>query len=188
MVVIMHYLAVALLVLNFGSFFWSVFGVFSRHPDFDRKNYRLLQINSLLLYFSCLYFLFIASPSTKSLVVYNFILSLCLVGFWYNSKLVKNYQFSIVFSRDLPKKILKLGLYRFIRHPYYLIYNITYFSTALITKNIFVLLLSMSMLALYYKAAKFEEKKISMSPLKEEYLDYMKTTGMFLPKIYKKIS
>ena len=95
MVVIMHYLAIALLVLNFGSFFWSVFGVFTKYPDFDRKNYRLLQLNSLLLYFSCLYFLVYANPSSKALVIYNLTLCLCLSGFWYNSKLVKNYQFSI---------------------------------------------------------------------------------------------
>lgn len=182
----MHSMALGLLFLNFGSFFWSVFGVFTKHPDFDRKNYRLLQLNSLLLYFSCLYFLFFSNPSAEALVVYNLILCLCLAGFWYNSKLVKNYQFSIVFSHDLPKKILKSGLYRFIRHPYYLIYIITYFSTAFITKNIFVLFLSSTMLALYYKAAKFEENKFSISPLKEEYSNYMKTTGMFLPKIYKK--
>ena len=184
----MQYLATALLALNLGSFFWSVFGVFAKHPDFDRNRYRLLQINSLILYVTCLYALISTEIGLETLIVYNLILIFSLIGFWYNSRLVKQHQFSIVFSNDLPTKILKSGLYRFIRHPFYLIYLGVYFSSGIVTKNMVVILFSLSIFILYFKAARTEENKFFSTPLKNEYLAYIASTGMFFPKLFKKNS
>ena len=181
---ILHYTAFGLLILNLGSFFWSVFGVFVKYPDFDQIKYRILQINSLALYFACAIAAFNNSISLKLNLAYSVTLLLCLIFFWINSNQVKKYRFSIIFSNDIPNSILKSGLYRFVRHPFYIIYMIVYISTAFFTADLWVFILSTTIFYLYYKAARKEENKFLSSDLKTEYDNYLKKTGMFFPKLF----
>lgn len=170
-------------ILNFLSYFWSVIGIFKKVEEQSTLNYRLLQINSLALW-GALPIAIVKSELSSAVYFLGVgIQMFCLVSFWAHSKIVRNHNFSIVFSKDLPTKLIREGFYKKIRHPFYTIYTITYFSIAIITQDLVSLLLSATMFAIYVKAAKFEEKKFKNSTLNMEYDEYKKVSGMFYPRL-----
>ncbi len=183
----MRWLLLILAICNFASFFWSVIGVFRKVKDQKTGHYRLLQLNSLLLWILGSWAIYNLDPSEELRIGQLILLAtqiFCLVLFWRHSRIVRENGFSIVFSNDQPVKLVVEGMYKKIRHPFYMIYLICYFSIALGTQNFWLMLLSISIFALYYQAAKQEEGKFLSSPLASQYLDYQKSTGMFYPKLW----
>ncbi len=148
-------ISTVIVLLNFISFLWSVIGVFSKHSARDDKSYLLLQLNSVALWV-----------------------------FWRHTKIASGYRFSLVFSKDIPNQLIVVGLYKYVRHPFYMIYLITYFSVALVTRSPLVIVLSITMFVIYRKAALMEESKFLDSPLGGEYADYIKRTGRFFPRLF----
>jgi protein-S-isoprenylcysteine O-methyltransferase Ste14 len=94
-------------------------------------------------------------------------------------------QLSEVYSSDLPEFLTTGGPYKFVRNPFYLSYLLNYFGAAIGMSSFVLLIQSLVMSWLYYKAAKFEEKKFSQSSLQTQYKAYIKETGMFLPNPLK---
>ena len=73
------------------------------------------------------------------------------------------------------------GLYRYIRHPQYLLLGIWGIGMSILWPR-FIVLTSLSvMFVLYYVLAKDEEKRM-LNRYGESYEKYMSVTGMFLPK------
>jgi protein-S-isoprenylcysteine O-methyltransferase Ste14 len=73
------------------------------------------------------------------------------------------------------------GLYKYIRHPQYLLLGVWGIGMSILWPR-FIVLASLSvMLALYYVLAKDEEKRM-LTRYGESYEKYMTNTGMFLPK------
>lgn len=170
-------------LLNFSSFLWSVIGIFQKVSERSLFRYRLLQVNSLAIWISLS---FAILNSDLSLAKYGLGISIqviCLFCFWSHTKLIKDYKLSIVFSEDQPTKILKKGLYRKIRHPFYTIYILTYFSLALLCGAPIPIILSLTILIIYVNAAMFEEQKFLNSTLEKSYSEYKKEAGMFFPKL-----
>lgn len=178
----MKYALLLISLLNFASFLWSIIGVFKKEEEQQSLKYRLLQINTGLLWVLLPYSIYNSQLSDVTYSVVTIIQLFCLATFWAHTKIVKENSFSIVFSEDKPKKLIRSGFYKRIRHPFYTIYLVSYFSISLATLDILTLTLSATMLLLYTDAAKFEENKFSNSDLKAEYDQYKKESGMFYPK------
>lgn len=86
-------------------------------------------------------------------------------------------------ENDAPKQIVTWGAYKRIRHPFY-----TSFITALIgaliaAPNILTLISLIYGILILNMTAEKEEKKLSTSQYGQEYIEYMKGTGRFFPKI-----
>ncbi len=181
----MKWLLLFFAVCNFLSFFWSVIGVFKKNSDQDVFRYRLLQLNSLLLWITSCYQIFsLEEPDLLPFTLMILVQIICLVAFWSQSAIVKRNSFTIAFSKDLPQRLITEGLYKRVRHPFYMIYLFCYFSIALGTQSILLAGLSASILAIYFVAAKGEELKFLSSPLSEEYKAYRTKTWMFFPKFF----
>lgn len=86
-------------------------------------------------------------------------------------------------ENDAPKQIVTWGAYKKIRHPFYTSF-ITALTGAMIAAPNALTLISLiyGFMILNMTAAK-EEKKLSASAFGQEYIDYMKGTGRFFPKI-----
>lgn len=181
-----HLFAVLLVLLNVLSFLWSVLGVFSKHPDRDAKSYLLLQINSVILYVLCIYAAYVSQLSLNEFLIFMVIQLLCLHFFWRQARIAKGYRFSLAFSKDVPNQLIVVGLYKYVRHPFYMIYLTTYLSVGILTRNVFVLLFSFTMYLIYRKAATMEEGKFLASPLGEDYSEYIRRTGRFFPRLFPK--
>ena len=77
-------------------------------------------------------------------------------------------------------KIVKTGIYRYIRHPQYASKMLAYLGFFLFFKDSLFLLLFLSSVLLFYFQAKSEEKLLTQV-FGQEYQSYQATSGMFFP-------
>lgn len=168
---------------NFLSFGWSVIGVFKKTKDQNMFKYRVLQVASIGTWILCSYGCYQTEAPTFQIITCMAIQVFCLIAFWKTSTIVKRHQFTIAFSNDKPNVLVKEGLYRKVRHPFYSIYLISYFSVGLLLLDVPAIIASFVMLAVYFEAARTEEQKFMKSELADQYQEYRKKTHMFAPKI-----
>jgi protein-S-isoprenylcysteine O-methyltransferase Ste14 len=79
-----------------------------------------------------------------------------------------------------PERLVSSGPYRFVRHPFYLSYLLTYLGAAVLTAHVAVVISLCVMLGIYVAAARLEERLFLEGPWREEYRAYRARTGMFL--------
>lgn len=86
-------------------------------------------------------------------------------------------------ENDAPKQIVTWGAYKKIRHPFYTSFLTALVASVVAAPNVLTIFsLVYGFVILNMTAAK-EEKKLSSSQYGQEYLDYMKGTGRFIPKV-----
>jgi len=79
-----------------------------------------------------------------------------------------------------------MGAYRIVRHPQYLGGLLVYGGLYLFMRGLFALYIIYPLLVLtLYIRAYGEEKYILSKKFPQEYLDYQKKVGMFIPKFWK---
>jgi protein-S-isoprenylcysteine O-methyltransferase Ste14 len=181
----MNHSVLLLTLVNFFSYWWSVIGVFKKPHEQDLFKYRLLQINSVIIWAISIYCIYSNLITFHAEFILDAFLLGCSILFWHQSQIVKKNDFSLVFSKDAPKKLVKSGLYGRIRQPFYTIYLICYFSISIVYKSPLLFFFSTTMFLIYLDAAVFEERKFLNSDLKLEYLQYKCETHMFFPKLTK---
>ena len=82
-----------------------------------------------------------------------------------------------------PKKGSKLvqnGLYKYVRHPIYSGILIALFGYGLYTSSSYRLIISVTLLVLFYHKSRYEETRLQFTF--SDYKSYQKTTGRFFPK------
>lgn len=92
-----------------------------------------------------------------------------------------NSKLSLAFSGDVPTNLNRSGPYRFIRHPFYTSYSLTWLAAAVASSHPAAFVALFIMAAFYLSAARQEERKFQSSSLAESYRQYRKSTGMFFP-------
>jgi protein-S-isoprenylcysteine O-methyltransferase Ste14 len=85
------------------------------------------------------------------------------------------------FAIEPPSSLQCRGPYRVARHPLYLSYLLAFFGIATLTESWFVFAMSCWMVALYWNAAKMEERLILASDVGPAYTAYRHRVGMFWP-------
>lgn len=87
-------------------------------------------------------------------------------------------------SWDMPEnqKLVTCGPYRYVRHPSYLGYFLMFFGLLFIWPNLLTLL-PLSAIPGYLSVASKEEKLL-MQRFGNEYLNYQKKTGRFIPRFW----
>lgn len=175
--------SILITAFNFFSFLLSVLNVFKKMQDINKFKQISLKILSLSTWVTILFYMTNTLPNLYMDTVNFFTQTLLFFLFWKTASIVKKNQFSIVYSNDLPNKIVCEGLYKKIRHPFYMIYILSYFFSALSANSYLCICLALLMVALYYDAAKTEENKFAATDLHNEYMSYKKTAGLFWPKL-----
>jgi protein-S-isoprenylcysteine O-methyltransferase Ste14 len=89
------------------------------------------------------------------------------------------------FSPNEQPHLNQLGPYRFVRHPFYCSYLLTWLAGILATRNPWLVPTVIIMLAIYMNAAIGEEEQFARSSLADEYKEYRSHTGRFLPNPWK---
>jgi protein-S-isoprenylcysteine O-methyltransferase Ste14 len=84
-------------------------------------------------------------------------------------------------SKFLKRGAVLKGLYRWIRHPQYVALAIAGFGLGILWPRFIVVALWLAMVLVYFALSKDEERRM-LGQYPESYGDYMKRTGMFLPK------
>ena len=86
----------------------------------------------------------------------------------------------------LPTKLVTTGIYSLVRHPQYLSLNICFVGWSLVWGAIYCIYLAPLIFFLNWLQAFLEEKYILAMKFGDEYRNYRREVGMFLPKRTKK--
>jgi protein-S-isoprenylcysteine O-methyltransferase Ste14 len=179
----MKFLLLGISILNFACYLWSVIGIFKSTPERDSTMYNLLKVITVALWIS-LSAAIVRTDLGESTYIVLVVVQLLLFGmFWNNVRIVRSNGFSVVFSKDIPEKIVTKGIYRYVRHPYYTTYILCYASLSIGCSDFISTLLCVGIVLVYYRAARFEEAKFGSSNLALAYESYKSQTGMFFPKV-----
>ena len=83
----------------------------------------------------------------------------------------------------VSRTVVRQGPYRWIRHPFYAVYNLTWLA-GLVAWGWWPLALSAAVMGyLYERFARDEETGFLKSPLAEEYRRYMRQAGRYVPRM-----
>ena len=104
-----------------------------------------------------------------------------LVMFWWAWWTVRRYQFRFAFSSVVPAECVTVGPYRWIRHPFYSAYILSWLAPVAAAPEWSIALVCLVMTSLYVWAAMSEEAIITQSKHGYTYAEYRQRTGMFCP-------
>jgi protein-S-isoprenylcysteine O-methyltransferase Ste14 len=105
--------------------------------------------------------------------------------FWWAIKTNSYARLSAAFSPDVPVHLVEHGPYKFIRHPFYCSYILTWSAGTIATGRWWLLPTVVVMVIIYLRAATVEEAKFSRSSLAEEYERYRAHTALLVPNPMK---
>jgi protein-S-isoprenylcysteine O-methyltransferase Ste14 len=182
-------LLLLLVALNFTSFLLSIMVLFKKNPEMRLFPYRLLKVTSVCFWiFSITLFLQMDPLANFYGILLATVQVFCLISFWINFEPVRSHDLTYAFSKNIPSSLLTSGYYKWIRHPYYMIYMLCYISLAIVINNVWLAVLLAVIMGIYWDAAKYEEAKFESSELRDAYSSYRLKTGMFFPNIFKFLS
>ena len=175
-------LLLSLLLTCLGSFTWGM-RCFFVQPSGNTQGMRVTKaFSSVFALTHCAAILLLDGPPFWSEISAITLYVLALMLFWWAIKTNRDHRLSAVFSSDLPSKLVNHGPYRFIRHPFYMSYLLTWIAGIPASGQVWLLASVAVMFAIYFKAARMEEDKFRKSKLSEEYGRYASRTGMFFPR------
>ena len=99
---------------------------------------------------------------------------------WIHRTLGRQYSAKLEIQKN--HKLIKVGPYNRVRHPMYTTLNLFSISVSLITANLLLILLAISVAIPFFWIARAEEELL-IEQFGEEYLEYMKVTGRFVPYV-----
>ncbi len=99
---------------------------------------------------------------------------------WTFHSLGHNLTDTVVTRRDAT--LVTDGPYRWVRHPFYLAFGMAVISNALVTANGFLAITGIAAFLAIVARTSIEERKL-IDRFGREYVEYMRHTGRFLPRI-----
>ena len=163
---------VACAIACFGSFTWSIRRFFVR-PSQIGRGMKMIQVFGLLfmvLHLVALLFFFQWRLDTAIAALFLYVLALAL--FWWAVTTIRSQPLTLAFSADAPEHLVATGPYRWIRHPLYTAYAVTWLAGIVATFAWWLTPSLAIMGLLYWRAAQHEEGKFASSSLGELYNGY----------------
>lgn len=179
-----HLIAVFLILLfNFASFFWAAirhFEVSGKVP----KGMIILSVAVLLCQFGMLVALAVSHAPSNIIYWLGLAASLGSTAlFWRCIQVNKKKPLTGAYMENLPVHLQVSGPYKYIRHPFYTAYMLSYFGGALACQFLWSGILVAIPLVIYTHASLYEEAKFMESGLGSRYLAYKAKAGRFWPRM-----
>lgn len=174
-----------LLVGCLASFSWSVRRFFTRPAGFT-ASMKAITVSATVFGLLHLYAILTGPNLTVGRSLAGAALYLVSGAlFWWTIKTSIHRPLSAAFSPDAPEHLVQSGPYRFIRHPFYTSYLLTWIAGCLVAGQWWLLLTVAWMLITYIQASTVEERKFLRSPLSDAYRQYRRHTGRFIPNLIR---
>ncbi len=90
---------------------------------------------------------------------------------------------AFAFIEVAPSTLTVSGPYRFVRHPIYTSYLLSWLAGVVLAEQPWLFITVVWMAILYFRAASQEEEWYRSSPLGPAYDDYRSRAGMFMPRL-----
>jgi protein-S-isoprenylcysteine O-methyltransferase Ste14 len=101
---------------------------------------------------------------------------------WTFRNLGKNLTDTVVTRKE--HSLVTTGPYRYVRHPFYLAFFLAALGGSMVAANWFLLIAGLVPAIFLIARTRIEEEQL-VERFGEEYSDYMKITGRFLPTFFK---
>ncbi|HTW65194.1 MAG TPA: isoprenylcysteine carboxylmethyltransferase family protein [Bryobacteraceae bacterium] len=174
-----------LLTCCLASSWWGMRRFFTR-PGGLTASMRLIAGCATVFGILHLYAILSGSNRTAERSVAGSALYILSVGlFWWAIKTSLGKPLSAAFSPDTPAHLVRSGPYRFVRHPLYTSYILTWLAGWVVTVQWWLIPTVLIMTVIYFVASSAEEQKFLRSPLADAYQQYRFRTGRFLPNLFK---
>jgi hypothetical protein len=173
-----------LLLICLGSYGWGMRKFFVK-PAGMTSGMRLTALAGTVCAIAHLAVLVLSAVTLERAVLSSALYGSALGLFWWAVATNRRSPLSAVFSPDLPSRLTQDGPYRFVRHPFYCSYMLTWAAGFAATLEPWLLPTVAGMLVLYAGAARHEEGKFSNSELAQAYAEYRRRTGLFVPNPWK---
>jgi protein-S-isoprenylcysteine O-methyltransferase Ste14 len=170
-------------LLCFGSFAWAMYGGFFKIAGTLSRGGITVRIVSTI----CWILQLIVITRTGSFYEQTFMISLVLyslsvVLFWATISANRRIEFHHCFTVLTPQRFVNSGPYRYVRHPFYLSYTLSWVAGALVGDAPWLWLTVLAMGWLYWRAASMEEQQFLSSSLAPVYQHYTRSTGFMFPR------
>jgi protein-S-isoprenylcysteine O-methyltransferase Ste14 len=177
-------LVVTLAIVTFTAFAWSIVGVF-RNDGQRSAGYTALRLACVSAWVIFVYSLMTSPRVRGNLAGWSAVgyLLAAQAGFWHTAWHTRRRKLTLAFSDDPPQMLYRAGLYRYVRHPFYSSYLLAYLGALVAAPGLLAAAAFVTIILLYFRAARVEERKFANSTLAAEYDNYRKNTGMFVPKL-----
>jgi protein-S-isoprenylcysteine O-methyltransferase Ste14 len=90
---------------------------------------------------------------------------------------------ALAFAGKRPNHVFSWGPYAYIRHPFYTAYLLFWLGCVVATSSLVMVVLFVSLAAIYTLAALGEERNFLRSSMRDEYEAFRNATGFFWPKL-----
>lgn len=174
--------------LAYGSFTWAALRFFKLNSN-GPVDWRILFIKYVGIVFILWNLVAVCMSEVKISPFYWMGMFFVILGFlvfwgaiWANRTARLQFAFSGVNSQHLVNS----GIYKYVRHPFYLSYSLAWLGSPLALQNWILIIPFIVMGYTYIVAAKIEENYFLNSSLREQYQNYMNHSGMFLPKMSRR--
>jgi protein-S-isoprenylcysteine O-methyltransferase Ste14 len=97
---------------------------------------------------------------------------------------VRGRRFRVAFNGEVPDSVCENGPYRYIRHPFYLSYMLTFAAAAIALPTIPTSALLVANVAVFVCAAVSDERAIAHSKIGSDYAAYRARVGRFVPHLW----
>lgn len=114
------------------------------------------------------------------IVLSVFLYSISLLMFWWAIITAKSLDFA--FSDEVGR-VVTTGPFKIVRHPFYTSYMLAWFASSFLFNSLILWITLVFLVAFYFLSARKEERVILKSAYSDEYRNYIKNVGMFLPRI-----
>ena len=173
--------------LCYGSFIWSTVKFFRQGEDLalPMKVICYTGMLGILVHLLGILFSTLDNPIRLALGFAGFVSSLII--FWWALRTHWKRKLAIAFSDDQPHAVVQNGPYRWVRHPIYLSYMLSWIAGAILIPDwwpwIFVLVMGIQ----YLRAIRYEEAQFLQGNLANDYRAYIDSTGVLFPNPLKAI-
>jgi protein-S-isoprenylcysteine O-methyltransferase Ste14 len=177
--------SIALMVLYvacFGSFAWGMQKMFNI-PKPAPLLVNLTKVIGTVFAFACAFQIFRTPLSPSAALVAGIFYIFGGVLFWSAVFATRHQKFDFAFVETKEFKLLTVGPYKRIRHPYYTAYALGWLGNNIASDHWVVRLAFVCMCGLYFIAAKREESGFLNSESSNAYAIYKRQAGMFFPRI-----
>ncbi len=174
-------------VVCFATFIWGALYFFKTNNIGSKSGKNLISI----VIGTCIVVTIINLSSIRQIRLTQFsvagtFLIISLIIFLISVRSTSNVKFQFIGSDKVPDKIVTTGIYKYIRHPFYLSYILAWIGDFISQPNSISASVTALTFAIYYKSAVAEERSILSSAHRERYLSYISRSGRLMPKFINK--
>jgi protein-S-isoprenylcysteine O-methyltransferase Ste14 len=170
----------ALAILTVGLYIWSARSHF--RPGTPGANVSGVAAATFLSLFIYMFLLFAGEQPLPAQVIGITVILGSLALFGWAIVATRHAALTHMYDTTQPDSLLTTGPFAYVRHPFYTSYIVFWTGFALAAWSLWALLPWIAIVAIYARAARFEEAKFLGSPLAESYRDYTRRAGLFWPK------